>query len=208
MFLLSITLPFIFFSMVQGAAEVQHSKFSGNFANAYFSTYDDCGGTYASINGADTTQRYSAKGKPEVVIQGLISGYFSKYDYCLGIDMYGYFEKSGFTGNLQNVVSMSTEGATWTYFAVCDYASSGCQEVESPVTIEATLTPTGDTSKDKYFYMSSGPHYSSKYRYSGSYRDADVEATVTVDGDVVALDDYTYGYVAVTKGGDKYITKY
>jgi hypothetical protein len=32
--------------------------------------------------------------------------------------------------------------------------------------------------------------------------------TVDGDGDVVALDDYTYGYLAETKSGDKYITKY
>jgi hypothetical protein len=210
MFLLSTTLPFIFFSMVQGAFEVQHSKISGNFANAQFSSYDDCGGTDASISGADTTQRYGAQGKLDVAIQGLISGYYSKYDYCEGIEMYGYFEleDSGFTSSLRNVVSMSTEDVTWTYFSYCNYTlEEPCQEVEGPqVTIEATLTPIGDIYKDRYVSKSSGPNYSYRYRSSGLYRDAKVEGTVTVDGEVAALDDYTYGVVTKTKSGDMYIT--
>lgn len=178
------------------AATATKYQLKGNNAYASFYQSDDCSYTDVSVYGFDNVTK-SAPGAP--VSQTGAYLYYSSYNFCTGAQFYG----SGFGDNVTFTSSKLNSATLNGTFTVYDYYS----ETSKTATVNLTWTGTGDTYRGKSQYRYQGPGYTSSYRSSGSYRDANVTGTVTLDGANWITNMTSYGSLSTSTSGSLEIIK-
>lgn len=179
------------------AATATKYQFKGNNASASFYQSDDCSYTSVYVYGFDNATK-SGPGAPVSQTAAYLD--YSSYNYCTGASLYGYGygENVSFTSNKLNSASLNGT------FTIYDYNSGGTKTA----TVNLTWTGTGDTYRGKYNSSYQGPGYLSKYRSTGSSRDAQVSGNITVDGtDIIANLTTSYASLSTSSSGDLYIIK-
>ena len=194
-------------------------KTKGLGASASANVYeDDCSYEYLSIDGSSSAlKEKTSHGKPSTSYNTFIYAYYSFYNYCTGVETYGYAEvyPSSFTGDKNGSAATATISSLYIcrYLEVEEgcYGEYNCEESAEPfeLTIDATWTPSGNTSKDRSTSSYSNKFSSYKFRYSGTSRDASVTLEVTKNGESLEIDPSSISssfYTSTT--GDMYVERY
>jgi hypothetical protein len=179
------------------AATATKYQFKGNNASASFYQSDDCGYNSVSVYGFDNSTK-SGPGAP--VSQTGAYLYYSSYNFCTETQSYG----EGFGENVTFTTNKLNSAALNGTFTVYDYNSGSTKTA----TVNLTWTGTGDTYRGKFNSSYQGTGYLSRYRSTGSSRDAQVSGNVTLDGtDIIANLTSSYASLSTSSSGDLYIIK-
>ncbi len=163
--ILSLSLPAV-------ASTTNKFQVKGQTANAYFYQSDDCNYTSVGVFASDNVTKNSP-GAPTSQKGAYL--YYSNYNFCNGESSYG----DGFSPNVTFSSNNSLNSATLNgAIAINDYSSGTTKTVD----VALTWTGTGDTYRGNSHSHNQGPGFTSNYRYVGSYRDAQVSGSVTLDG--------------------------
>ena len=193
------------------------TKGLGASASAYVYE-DECSYEYLSIDGSSSAlKEKTSHGKPSTSYNTYTYASYSSYNYCTGEEAYGYAEvyPGSFTGDKNGAAATATISSLYIcrYVEVEEgcYGEYNCEESAEPfeLTIDATWTPSGNTSKDRSTSSSSNKFSSYKFRYSGTSREATVTLAVTKNGESLAIDPSSissYFYTSTT--GDMYVDRY
>ena len=178
------------------AATATKYQFKGQNAYASFYKSDDCSYTDVSVSAFDSVTK-SAPGAPTSQTGAYL--YYSSYNFCTGVQSYG----NGFSDNV-TFTSNKLNSATLTgTFTVYDYYLG----TTKTATVNLNWTGTGDTYRGKYNSRNQGPGYSSSYRSTGSYRDAQVSGNVTSNGANLIENLTSYGSLSSSNSGSLEIIK-
>ncbi|HAX88884.1 MAG TPA: hypothetical protein DCY91_22135 [Cyanobacteria bacterium UBA11370] len=167
------TLTVLAFSLP--AVAVTTNKFMVKGQTAYADFYqqnDEC--TYSSV-GIFASDNVSKSGPGAPTPQKGANVYYSTYNWCTGEGSYSDGFASDVTFTSDNGLKSATLNGTVT---LTDYSSGATKTVN----VALTWTGTGDTYRGNSHSRYQGPGFASSYRYNGSYRDAQVSGSVTMDG--------------------------
>ncbi|MGB3206412.1 MAG: hypothetical protein WBB28_15600 [Crinalium sp.] len=161
-------------SMSLPAMAATTSKYQVKGENAYadFYKFDECSQTGVSVFGANNVTKNSP-GSPTTQKDAYL--YYWNYNFCTGAASSGYGSSTDFTFTADKQLNSASLTGT---FTVTDYNSETTKNV--PVSIN--WTGTGEISRGNSHSRYQGAGYSSNYRSTGSYRQANVSGSVTVDG--------------------------
>lgn len=170
----------LLFPAVRAQASVYHVQ--GESAHAYFTGVDAAGCVYTSVDlNAFENRSQQPPGPPQH--GSWASLYIYQFDYCRSVTLL----------NAEGEVQLAAEALTvsgglhsarlTTGFPMYDYASGGPVQAF----LDLTWTGSGELSQGGSRSSYSAPQYSSKGRYSGSSRQAEVSGTVQVGGANVEL---------------------
>jgi hypothetical protein len=154
------------------AATTDKYQYKDESAYASFYQYDGCNYTYVSVSAYENIAK-TAPGSSTSQKQAFLS--YSSYNYCNGTISYGYGSLSNPNLNISKKLDSATLTGT---FTVNDYYGNSQNVVE----VSLEWTGEGDISRGRNQSSYQGPGYFSKYRGTGSYRDANVTGNVTVNG--------------------------
>jgi hypothetical protein len=181
---LSLSLPAI-------AATTTKYQFKGQNAYASFYQYDGCNSTSVYVN-AFTSRTKDGPGAPTEQMGADLSYY--NYNYCTETYSSGYGSSPNANFTIDNQLDSATLNGT---FTVYDY-SSGTNKTAS---VALTWTGTGFASSGKSNYTYQTPTSITRYRSNGSYRDAQVTGSVTIDGINLIANLSGYGSLNSSKSG-------
>ncbi|HEY9693108.1 MAG TPA: hypothetical protein V6D15_12930 [Oculatellaceae cyanobacterium] len=153
------------------AATTSRYQVKGENAYADFYQSDECNYTGVSVFAADSVTKTS--GAPTTQKEAYLS--YWKYNFCTGVSSGGYGSSNNFTSTLNK--QLDTANLTGT-FTLTDYSTGTTKNAD----VNINWTGTGDISRGNSHYHYQGAGYSSNYRSIGSYRQANVSGSVTVDG--------------------------
>jgi hypothetical protein len=188
--LVSLSIPVL-------AATTEKYKVKGESASAYFYQSDDCNSTFVGISAYNDIAK-DAPGAP--TSQKQASAYYSNYNYCTGGGSFAYGSVTDPNFTMSNSLRSATLNSTITVY---DSNSGTSKNLD----VALTWTGTGDTYRGHNSSHYQGPGYTSNYRYAGSYRDAEVSGSVTLDGTNIitnlsndaTLGSYNNGSVTITR---------
>jgi hypothetical protein len=169
--LLGISLP---------AVATTSNKFQirGQMADAYFYKSDDCNYTSFGVFASDSVSK-SQPGAPTAQKGAYI--YYSQYNWCTGEGSYG----DGFANEVEFSSNNSLNSATLNgTFSLNDYSAGTTKTVD----VALTWTGSGDIFRGNSHSHYQSSAFTSNYRYKGSYREAQVSGSVTLDGQSLLSD--------------------
>lgn len=187
---LSLSLP--------AAAASDTYQFKGESAYGSFYQYDNCSytGLHASAYGGISRNE---PGAPTAQTQAYLSYY--SYNFCTG----SYSSGSGFSSDVNFSSSPSLNSASLSgAIPVYDYSTGS----ERTVNVDLKWVGTGDIARGRNSYHYQSPSYSSISRSTGSYRDAAISGSVTLDGtNLIAGSSNSSASLASSTSGGVTITK-
>lgn len=154
------------------AATTYRYQIRGENAYADFYKFDECSQTGVSIFAADNVTRTSP-GAPTAQKEAHL--YYWNYNFCTGASSSGGGSSQNFTFTSSKQLDTAKLNGT---FTVNDYNTGDTKEIA----VDLTWTGTGDISRGNSHSRYQGAGYSSNYRSVGSYRQADVSGSVTLNG--------------------------
>lgn len=149
-------------------------RFSGQFADAYFSSPDasGCVSTDVYVFGVDGRVKYQP-GRPEA--QSFAGLFVSRYDYCtdtllLAADGYATLSEDAL------LIDRQLDSATLTAtIDAYDYVSGATL----PLTIDLAWTGSGDTYRIKDHFQIKAPGFKLNARFDGTFREGQASGTVS-----------------------------
>jgi hypothetical protein len=164
--------------------QVQVRDHSAN-GNAF--AFDDCQQISVDVGGSESSS-HSGGGAP-TTSNTVWAGYWS-YNWCTGEQTSGWTSlEGGFAGDMQGAsIDLEFEADTYQWAEIDGewvYAYVGTQTIE----VNAELTGVGKTVQGMNNSVSRWGSSFSRYRWIGSWREASVEMSVTVEGVSVVLTD-------------------
>jgi hypothetical protein len=151
--------------------------------------FDDCQSTGVDISGSESST-HDGSGTP-VKDNGAWAGYYS-YNWCTGSQTSGFvWVPGGFSGDMQGAsVDVVFEAESYEYVEIDGewvYSYVGTKTVE----INAEFTGIGQATHGRNNLMSRWGTSFSHSRWSGQWREATLDLSVTVDGNSVTLENAT-----------------
>jgi hypothetical protein len=179
------------------AASNNKYQFRGNSAYAYFEQYDDCNYTYVSVNAFDNVTK-SGSGTSTSQKEAYV--YYSKYNYCTGIGSYSYGSVINPNFNTQGGLKSASLN---TIIPLYDENTGTSKTAQ----VNLTWTSTGDTFRGKYQSQNQAPGYMFRYRSNGSWSDAQIAGSLTIDGTNVIENLSSYASLNQSNSGSIEIIK-
>ena len=120
--------------------------------------------------------------------------YYDTYNFCNGTYSSGYGSSPNANFTIDNQLSSASLRGT---FVVYDYSSG----TNKNVSVALTWTGIGSTSTGRSDYTYQTQNYFSRYRSDGSYREAQVTGSITIDGTNLIENLFSYGSLSSSKSG-------
>jgi hypothetical protein len=175
---------------------------NGAYASAFIG--NECQWASFDITGNDDVIRSGGSTASNV---GVWAGYWS-YDWCKGTESWGdVFLEGGFSGN-QSTASATVSFTIYTYGWIetpygWDYVFLGTRTA----TANVSWTGVGTTQRGMESWSSRWGQTMSRYRWMGTSREAEVNASVAIDGSAQNFD-YAYGSMGQYSSGATEIYRY
>jgi hypothetical protein len=176
----------------------------GNGAYASAFTGNDCQWASFDITGNDDVMR---SGGSTASNAGVWVGYWS-YDWCKGSESYGdAYVEGNFSGN-QSTASANVSFTIYTYGWVetpygWDYVFLGSRTARANV----SWTGVGTAQRGMESWTSRWGQTMGRYRWMGSYRQAEVNVSLSIAGGTQSLE-YAYGSIGQYSSGAVEISRY
>lgn len=167
------------------------------YGSAY--TSDACQSIGVDFSGS--AQTVHSAGGPPVEENGVWAGLWA-YNWCTGAQTYGWaYVPGGYDGNMDSAsIDVVFEAESWVWVVDGDgqwtYENLGTQTVE----INAELTGIGQAIRGMNNSMSRWGSSFSRYRWLGQWREATVDASITIDGESLEVAG-TYGSLGHANSG-------
>jgi hypothetical protein len=179
------------------AATTDQYQYKGESAYASFYQYDGCNSSSVDVYAFDNISK-TAPGAPTSQKEAYL--YYSNYNYCTGQGSGGYGSVKNPTFTSSNTLKSATLSGN---FTLTDYNTGNTKTAE----VALEWTGDGDTYRGNYQSNFQGPGYFSRSRSVGSYRDAKVSGSVTVDGKNLITNLSSYANLSSSNSGYLNITR-
>lgn len=194
---LTSALAILTFAVPALAASNTKSQFRGEYAYASFDQYDDCSYLSVSVNAFDNVTK-SGPGAPTPQKEAYF--YYSSYNYCTG----QYFSSYGSVTNPSfNVQGKGKSASLNTTIPLYDYYTG----TSKTAYVNLNWTSTGETYRGRYNSQSQGPGYMFRYRSNGSWSDAQISGSITIDGIDVISGLSSYASIGSSNSGNMEMIK-
>jgi hypothetical protein len=181
---LSLSLPAI-------AATTTKSQVKGQNASANFYQYDVCNSSTVYVSAYNNITKDSP-GAPTEQLRAYLNYY--NYNYCTGTYSSGYGSSSSANFTIDNRLDSATLNGTFTLY---DYSSGTTKTAD----VALTWKGVGDTFSGKSNSTYQTPTSTTRYRFNGDSRDAEVSGSITLDGTNLITNTSTYGSLSSSKSG-------
>lgn len=187
---------------------VDHYRLRGPAAYGDLYAYDDCGYTDFNVS----AHAYWEKNEPGApTSNNAVYASFYQNRYCG--DTWGYAYGSGFVSDAVQLdpkldsASASVSFDVFVYECTLTDEDYNCTETVVPFTGTMNWTGVGSTSREKSNYSHKTPSTMYRSHYSGTYRNAEVSGSATLDGVPVDFSE-SYGSLMSINSGTMSVSRY